>query len=202
MVFVDLKHITLVICDMAVEVLNCQYIVISLGTVAVWVSKVKFTMSSCLHENIQYIHTYTCLTALFPGLPGWAGTRNVKPVWILLQARDSEWQWHHLGHMQVCTSLYTDNHASTLPPLSFLQTGFPSCCPTHSVKGSKHWRHIQVLHKYLGVKCKYQALWCHCICFLFLCYLQHFDSCLLTSEQFLLQHFTQLEELLISASMP
>jgi len=84
----------------------------------------------------------------------------------------------------------------------FLQTGFPSCCPTHSVKGSKHWRHIQVLHKYLGVKCKYQALWCHCICFLFLCYLQHFDSCLLTSEQFLLQHFTQLEELLISASMP
>jgi len=34
------------------------------------------------------------------------------------EARDSEWQWHHLGHMQVCTSLQTDNHAST-PPLSF-----------------------------------------------------------------------------------
>jgi len=31
-------------------------------------------------------------------------------------ARDSEWQWHQLGHMQVCTSLQTDNHAST-PPL-------------------------------------------------------------------------------------
>ena len=28
-------------------------------------------------------------------------------------ARDSEWQWHQLGHMQVCTSLQTDNHAST-----------------------------------------------------------------------------------------
>jgi len=26
-------------------------------------------------------------------------------------------QWHQLGHMQVCTSLQTDNHAST-PPLS------------------------------------------------------------------------------------
>ena len=36
------------------------------------------------------------------------------------EARDSEWQWHQLGHMQVCTSLQTDNHAST-PPLSFLQ---------------------------------------------------------------------------------
>jgi len=33
-------------------------------------------------------------------------------------ARDSEWQWHHLGHTQVCTSLQTDNHAST-PPLFF-----------------------------------------------------------------------------------
>ena len=31
-------------------------------------------------------------------------------------ARNSEWQWHQLGHMQACTSLQTDNHAST-PPL-------------------------------------------------------------------------------------
>ena len=48
------------------------------------------------------------------------------------EARDSEWQWHQLGHMQVCTSLQTDNHAST-PPLSFLQAGCPSCRPTNSV---------------------------------------------------------------------
>jgi len=38
------------------------------------------------------------------------------------EATDSEWQWHHLSRMQVCTSLLTDNHAST-PPLSFLQAG-------------------------------------------------------------------------------
>ena len=49
------------------------------------------------------------------------------------EARDSEWQWHQLGHMQVCTSLQTDNHAST-PPLSFLQAGCPSCRPTNSIK--------------------------------------------------------------------
>jgi len=24
------------------------------------------------------------------------------------EARDSEWQWHQLGHMQVCTSFQTD----------------------------------------------------------------------------------------------
>jgi len=32
------------------------------------------------------------------------------------EARNSE--WHQLGRMQVCTSLQTDNHAST-PPLIF-----------------------------------------------------------------------------------
>jgi len=37
-------------------------------------------------------------------------------------AGDSEWQWHQLGHMQICTPLQTDNDAST-PPLSFLQAG-------------------------------------------------------------------------------
>jgi len=52
------------------------------------------------------------------------------------EARDSEWQWHQLGRMQVCTSLQTDNHAST-PPLSFLKARCPSCRPTNSVKALK-----------------------------------------------------------------
>jgi len=38
--------------------------------------------------------------------------------------------------MHVCTSLQTDNHAST-PPLCFLQAGCPSCRPTNSVKALK-----------------------------------------------------------------
>ena len=48
------------------------------------------------------------------------------------EARDSDWQWHQLDHMQVCTSLQRDNHAST-PQLSFLQAGCPSCRPTSSI---------------------------------------------------------------------
>jgi len=52
------------------------------------------------------------------------------------EAKDSEWQWHQLGRMQVCTSLQTDNHAST-PPLSFLQAGCPSCCLTNSTEALK-----------------------------------------------------------------
>jgi len=30
------------------------------------------------------------------------------------EARDSEWQWHQLGLMQVGTSLQTDNHTSII----------------------------------------------------------------------------------------
>jgi len=52
------------------------------------------------------------------------------------KARDSEWQWHQLGRMQVCTALQADSHAST-PPLCFLQAGCPSCRPTNSVKALK-----------------------------------------------------------------
>jgi len=52
------------------------------------------------------------------------------------EARDSEWQWHQLGHIQVFTLLQTDNHAST-PPLCFLQARCPSCRPTNSVKALK-----------------------------------------------------------------
>jgi len=59
------------------------------------------------------------------------------------EARDSEWQWHQLGHMQVCTSLQTDDHAST-PPLSFYrQDALPSTQPT----ASKHWRDQSQNHK-------------------------------------------------------
>ena len=56
------------------------------------------------------------------------------------EARDSEWQWRQLGHMQVCISLQTDNHTSS-PPLSFLQAGCPSCRPTNSVKPLKAKMH-------------------------------------------------------------
>jgi len=48
------------------------------------------------------------------------------------EGRDSEWQWHQLGHMQVCTLLQTDNHAST-PPLSFYRLDtIPATQPTAS----------------------------------------------------------------------
>jgi len=63
------------------------------------------------------------------------------------EARDSEWQWHQLGHMQVCTSLQTDNHAITPPLRVFLQAGCPSCRPTNSVKALKEIQRDHIQHK-------------------------------------------------------
>jgi len=47
--------------------------------------------------------------------------------------------------MEVCTSLQTDNHAST-PPLCFLQAWCPSCHPTNSVKALKAHNTFKYLH--------------------------------------------------------
>jgi len=48
------------------------------------------------------------------------------------EASDSEWQWHQLGYMQVCTSLQTDNHSSTPPPKA----------TTWSLKWPISWREL------------------------------------------------------------
>jgi len=56
-----------------------------------------------------------------------------------IEARDSEWQWHQLGRMQVFISLQTDNHAST-PPLSFFTGRMPFLPPNQqrqSTEGKK-----------------------------------------------------------------
>jgi len=44
------------------------------------------------------------------------------------EVRDSEWQWHQLDHMQVCTSLQADNYAST-QSLSFFTDQMPFLPP-------------------------------------------------------------------------
>ena len=83
-----------------------------------------------------HTHTHTRLTALCPGLPVWAGTRKVKPIWILLKQETvsgSGISW------AVCKSAPRSRQISTPapPPLRFLQAGCPSCRPTNSVKALK-----------------------------------------------------------------
>ena len=38
-----------------------------------------------MSQYLQNTHTHARLMALFPGLPGWAGTRKLKPIWISLK---------------------------------------------------------------------------------------------------------------------
>ena len=60
------------------------------------------------------------------------------------EARDSEWQWHQLEHMQVCTSLQTYNHAST-PPLSFYRR-MPILPPNQQCQALKAFIHNNNAH--------------------------------------------------------
>jgi len=110
----------------------------------------------------NHTHTHNHFTAL------WILSRISRVSWYqkgktnldFTVARDSEWQWHQLGHMQICTSPQTDNHAST-PPLSFLQAGCPSCHPTNSIKSLKACVSSHV-NKYLTYSLRMQPS--HCVC--------------------------------------
>jgi len=65
-------------------------------------------------------HTHTRLTALCPGLPGWAGTRKVKPIWILLKQETvscSEIRW------AICKSAPCSRQITTPAPHRSVFTG-------------------------------------------------------------------------------
>jgi len=72
-------------------------------------------MGLCLSVCLSVTHTH-----LFNS--PFSGTTQVS------RYQKGDWQWHKLGHMQVCTSLQTDNHAST-PPLSFFTGRMPFLPP-------------------------------------------------------------------------
>jgi len=84
----------------------------------------------------KHTHTHTHLTALFPGLPRWAGTRKVKPIWILPKqetVRSSGISWAK------CKSAPRSRQTTMPAPHHsvFLQARCPSCRPTNSVKALK-----------------------------------------------------------------
>ena len=62
----------------------------------------------------MYTHSLcTRLTAIFSGTTRVGRYQKGKTNLDFTEARDSEWQWHQpMDHMQVCTSLQTDNHTS------------------------------------------------------------------------------------------
>ena len=84
-----------------------------------------------------HARTHARLTALFPGLPRWAGTRKVKPIWILLKqetASGSGISW------AICKSAPCSRQTTTPAPhhsVFYRPDALPAAQPT----ASKHWRH-------------------------------------------------------------
>ena len=89
--------------------------------------------------DTRHTHTYTHtrLTALCPGLPGWAATRNVKPIWILLKQETmngSGISW------AICKSAHRSRQITTPAPHHSVIYR-PDAIPTAQPTASKHWRH-------------------------------------------------------------
>ena len=85
-------------------------------------------LPSCL-----YTHTQTRFTAFFPGLPGWAATRKVKPIWILLKhetVSGSGISW------AICKSAPRSRQITTPAP-HHLVFYMPFLPPTNSIKALK-----------------------------------------------------------------
>ena len=93
-------------------------------------------------------HTHTCLTALCPGLPRWAGTRKVKPVWILLKQETMSGSGISCA---ICKSAPRSRQITMPAPHHsvFLQAGYPSCHPTNSVKALKAYAGHSAIDLYL-----------------------------------------------------
>jgi len=58
------------------------------------------------------------------------------------EARDSEWQWHLLGHMQVCTLFQTDNHPA--PTTQFFTDRMPFLPPNQQRQSTDVYRTCSV----------------------------------------------------------
>ena len=89
-----------------------------------------------LQKKRARAHTHTRLTALFPGLPRWAGTRKVKPIWILVKqgtVSGSGISW------AICKSAPCSRQ-TTIPAPHHSEFYRPDALPAAQPTASKHWR--------------------------------------------------------------
>ena len=87
-----------------------------------------------------HTHTHPFNGPFFPGLPGWAGTRKVRPIWISLKQETvsgSGISWaisKSAPHSRQMTTPAPDHSV-------FLQAG----CPSYRSTASQHWRPIVLI---------------------------------------------------------
>ena len=78
-----------------------------------------------------HTRTHTRLTALFPGVPRWAGTRKVKPIWILLKQETVS------GSGILASSACSRQTTTPAPHHSAFYR--PDALPAAQPTASKHW---------------------------------------------------------------
>jgi len=89
----------------------------------------SFAPLTICHHGYTHTHTHPFNSPL-------SGTTRVsryqkgKTNLDFTEARDGEWHWHQLGHMQICTSLQTYNHASN--SIIYRPDALPAAQPTVS----------------------------------------------------------------------
>ena len=101
--------------------------------------KVAHTSTQHTFGVVQDKHTHTHTHAHLMALLSWTTRvrwyQKGKTNLDFTEARDSEWQRHQLGHMQVCTSLQVDNHAS-ISTLSFFTGRMPFLPPNQQCQST------------------------------------------------------------------
>jgi len=94
-----------------------------------------------LPKWITHTHTHTRLTALFPGVPRSAGTRKVKPIWILLEQETVSGSG--IGWV-ICKSASRSRQITMPVPhhsVFYRPDALPAAQPTVSKHWRQHWRH-------------------------------------------------------------
>ena len=107
-------------------------------------SSSEFTLSAVIFHRVwsllrnfyRITHTHIRLTALCPGLPRWASSRKVKPIWILLKQETVSGSGIDRA---VCKSAPRTRQITTPAPhysVFYRPDALPAAQPTVS----KHWR--------------------------------------------------------------
>ena len=94
---------------------------------------IEMCKSICEREAFMSRHTHTPFNGPLSRTTQVSRYQKGKTNLDFTGARDSEWQWYQLDHMQICTWLQTDNHAST----SLLSFYRPDALPATQATASK-----------------------------------------------------------------
>ena len=113
------------------------------------VSALKATSTSS--TVITHTHTHThAFNGPLSGTTRVSRHQKGKTNLDFTEEKDSEGEWHQLGHMHVCTSLQTDNHAST-PSLSFFTGQTPFLSPNQQCQSTEgKFKHSNYIDKNCG----------------------------------------------------